>query len=277
MSTTFVPAICTQCSGEMTVDPSLEKAYCQYCGTTFLVENAINSYNVQQANIEHIETVNIHHNHNQQGFLDSIFSFVEKQQVRKDEKKRLEEEKKKRDDKVSLIVLLILIPILILSFVFLGANDEELMKQYLYNFWLTRNNTNPEKEWKEYKERVDITQDLYSTSIKRGYETDRGRVYLKYGKPNTISEMKNEPSSYPYEIWHYYGTENRSNVKFIFYNPDIISNDYPLLHSTMQGEIYNTQWRVDLHKRTNPIRDIDQTDPRNYTLDRTEEYFALPK
>jgi len=126
MSTTFVPAICTQCSGEMTVDPSLEKAYCQYCGTTFLVENAINSYNVQQANIEHIETVNIHHNHNQQGFLDSIFSFVEKQQVRKDEKKRLEEEKKKRDDKVSLIVLLILIPILILSFVFLGANDEEL-------------------------------------------------------------------------------------------------------------------------------------------------------
>lgn len=159
----------------------------------------------------------------------------------------------------------------------LGANDEELMKQYLYNFWLTRNNTNPEKEWKEYKERVDITQDLYSTSIKRGYETDRGRVYLKYGKPNTISEMKNEPSSYPYEIWHYYGTENRSNVKFIFYNPDIISNDYPLLHSTMQGEIYNTQWRVDLHKRTNPIRDIDQTDPRNYTLDRTEEYFALPK
>lgn len=126
MSTTFVPAICTQCSGEMTVDPSLEKAYCQYCGTTFLVENAINSYNVQQANIEHIETVNIHHNHNQQGFLDSIFSFVEKQQVRKDEKKRLEEEKKKRDDKVSLIMLLILMPILILSFVFLGANDEEL-------------------------------------------------------------------------------------------------------------------------------------------------------
>lgn len=159
----------------------------------------------------------------------------------------------------------------------LGANDEDLMKQYLYNFWLTRNPTDPEKDWKEYKERVDIVQNQYSTSIKRGYETDRGRVYLKYGKPNTISEMKNEPSSYPYEIWHYYGTEKMNNVKFIFYNPDIISNDYPLLHSTMRGEIYNTQWRVDLHKRTNPVRQIDQTDPRGYTLDRTEEYFELPK
>ena len=124
MSTTFVPAICTQCSGEMTVDPSLEKAYCQYCGTTFLVENAINNYNVQQANIEHVETVNIHHNHNQRGFLDSIFNFVEKQQVRKDQKKRLEEEKRKRDAKAGLIMFLILMPILILSLIFSGANEE---------------------------------------------------------------------------------------------------------------------------------------------------------
>lgn len=124
MSTTFVPAICTQCSGEMTVDPSLEKAFCQYCGTSFLVEKAINNYNVQQANIERVETVNIHHNHNQPGLLDSFFSFVEQQQVRKDEKKRLEEVKRKRDDKVTLIMLLILMPILILSFISLGANEE---------------------------------------------------------------------------------------------------------------------------------------------------------
>ena len=159
----------------------------------------------------------------------------------------------------------------------LGAKDPELMRQYFYNFWLTRNATNPEEDWKKYKELVDITQTEYATSIKRGYETDRGRIFLKYGKPNTISELKNEPSSYPYEIWHYYNTETRNNVKFIFYNTDVISNDYPLLHSTMPGEIYNTQWKVDLHKRTNATRGIDQESPREYMQDKTEEYYALPK
>jgi GWxTD domain-containing protein len=159
----------------------------------------------------------------------------------------------------------------------LGASDIELKRQFFYNFWLTRNPTNPEEEWKKYKELVDITQDKFATSIKRGYETDRGRVFLKHGKPNTLSELKNEPSSYPYEIWHYYSVEGRSNVKFIFYNPDVISNDYPLLHSTLPGEIYNAQWKVDLHKRTNVTRQIDQENPREYDQDKTNEYFALPK
>jgi GWxTD domain-containing protein len=159
----------------------------------------------------------------------------------------------------------------------LGANDPELMKQFFYNFWLTRNPLTPEEDWKKYKELVDIAQKQYSTSIKRGYETDRGRIFLKHGKPNTISELKNEPSSYPYEIWHYYSVEGRSNVKFIFYDTDIISNDYTLLHSTMPGEIYNSQWKVDLHKRTNATRQIDQENPREYDQDRTNEYFDLPK
>ena len=159
----------------------------------------------------------------------------------------------------------------------LSAKDPELMKQYFYNFWLTRNATNPEEDWKKYKELIKITDELYSTSIKKGFETDRGRIYLKHGKPNTISEIKNETSTYPYEIWHYYGIEGRSNVKFIFYSPDIVSNDYPLLHSTLPGEIYNATWKVDLHKRTNQPRDINETNPREYMHDRTNENFELPR
>ena len=159
----------------------------------------------------------------------------------------------------------------------LSAKDPELMKQYFYNFWLTRNATNPEEEWKKYKELVKTTEQLFATSIKKGFETDRGRIYLKYGKPNTLSEIKNETSSYPYEIWHYYGIEGRSNVKFIFYNTDVASNDYPLLHSTLPGEIYNASWKVELHKRTNQPRDMNETNPREYMHDRTDENFDLPK
>lgn len=159
----------------------------------------------------------------------------------------------------------------------LSNKDPELMRQYFYNFWLTRNAANPEEEWKKYRELVKTAEKEFSTSIKKGYETDRGRIFLKHGKPNTLSEMKNETSTYPYEIWHYYGIEGRSNVKFIFYSPDIISNDYPLLHSTLPGEIFNAQWKVELHKRTNQPRDINETQPREYMHDRTDEYFDLPR
>lgn len=159
----------------------------------------------------------------------------------------------------------------------LSNKDPELMRQYFYNFWLTRNAANPEEEWKKYRELVKTAEKEFSTSIKKGYETDRGRIFLKHGKPNTLTEMKNETSTYPYEIWHYYGIEGRSNVKFIFYSPDIISNDYPLLHSTLPGEIFNAQWKVELHKRTNQPRDINETQPREYMHDRTDEFFALPR
>lgn len=158
----------------------------------------------------------------------------------------------------------------------LSAKDPELMKQYFYNFWLTRNSTKPEEEWATYKELIKITDQLFASSIKKGFETDRGRIYLKYGKPNTLSEVKNETSSYPYEIWHYYGIEGSSNVKFIFYNTDDVSNDYPLLHSTLPGEVYNASWKVELHRRTNQPRDINETNPRQYSQDRTNENFELP-
>lgn len=42
----LVPAICTQCSARLEVDPNCESAVCQYCGTRFVTEKAINNYNI---------------------------------------------------------------------------------------------------------------------------------------------------------------------------------------------------------------------------------------
>lgn len=42
----LVPAICTQCSASLKVDPNCESAVCQYCGTRFVTEKAINNYNI---------------------------------------------------------------------------------------------------------------------------------------------------------------------------------------------------------------------------------------
>jgi GWxTD domain-containing protein len=159
----------------------------------------------------------------------------------------------------------------------LKGKDEELMRQYFYNFWITRNSLDPETEWNNYAKRVGTTNKLFATAIKKGYETDRGIVFLKYGKPNSRTEVKSEPSSYPYEIWHYHKVEGFSNRKFVFYSTDLVSNDYPLLHSDMPGHIYNAQWKVQLHKRTNQPRDMDEENNDSHYGGRANDYFNNPR
>ena len=60
--TKIVPAICTQCSARIEVDPSLDAAICPHCRTAFIVEKAVNNFlveNMQNINIEHVQTINI--------------------------------------------------------------------------------------------------------------------------------------------------------------------------------------------------------------------------
>lgn len=140
--------------------------------------------------------------------------------------------------------------------------DVKSMQHYVYRFWKIRNAENPEGAFKTYMADVEVVNTLYKTPIQRGYETDRGRVYLQYGAPNDIVKQDREPSTYPYEIWHFYKIKNQSNKKFIFYNTDLVTNDYQLLHSDMPGEVYEPQWQIVLHKRDTQTRDYQTTKTR---------------
>lgn len=42
----LVPAKCTQCGATIEVNPNAKKLICRYCGNEFIVEKAINNYNV---------------------------------------------------------------------------------------------------------------------------------------------------------------------------------------------------------------------------------------
>ena len=42
----MVPAVCTQCGGTVEVNREDETAKCPFCGATFIVEKAVNAYNV---------------------------------------------------------------------------------------------------------------------------------------------------------------------------------------------------------------------------------------
>ncbi len=139
----------------------------------------------------------------------------------------------------------------------LKTTDTSYMEKYFYAFWQETSPTNTYTAWLDYKQQVKYTEKLFGTQIKYGWESDRGRVHLQYGAPNAVVDRPSEPSAYPYQIWHYYRIGQRSNVRFVFYNPDLVTNDYALLHSDMQGELQNFRWESVLHKRDSPTTGVD--------------------
>jgi GWxTD domain-containing protein len=150
----------------------------------------------------------------------------------------------------------------------LKEKNLESMQQFFYNFWHSRNEKEPQLTWLEYYKEVMKVNKEFTTYGLKGYDTDRGRVYLQYGAPDQRSKVDVEPSAYPYEIWEYsrlvdkallttYPDNKQSNKKFVFYNPDLVTNKYTLIHSTAQGETYNTRWEMLIHKRDTQSNDYD--------------------
>ncbi len=146
-----------------------------------------------------------------------------------------------------------------------SGRDSISLQQWFYNFWKSRNEENPEKAYTDYLALVTEVQKSFGTMLSQGYRTDRGRVYLKYGKPDYVTPYLDEPNSYPYEIWHYYKTATRNNVKFIFYNPTQLNNDYILVHSDMPSETQNPNWKRMIYRRTDKSKSIEEKNsPNNF-------------
>jgi len=148
------------------------------------------------------------------------------------------------------------------------GKNPELMQQYFYNFWKSRDANNPEKAWLDYYKEVIIVNKEFGTYGLKGYDTERGRVYLQYGKPDLRNKIDNEPGAYPYEIWQYFTLVDKSlvlnelnnkqaNKKFVFYNPDLVTNKYQLIHSDARGEVNNPRWELLIYSRDTQNGNID--------------------
>jgi GWxTD domain-containing protein len=128
----------------------------------------------------------------------------------------------------------------------LKNNNLTLMKQYFLNYWTAQNPQNPKAAWEKYQALIDEVNNLFLSCVGKGYgfETDRGRVYMQYGKPNQRQARTFDPENYPHEIWQYYETNEgkQNNVRFVFVNREYGCENYKLIHSTALGEIYNNQW-----------------------------------
>src|SRR5215510_9926780 len=97
---------------------------------------------------------------------------------------------------------------------FKALKTDEERDQFIENFWLRPDPDTPENEYKEqYYERIQYANEKFSSGIP-GWKTDRGRIYIRFGKPDEIEshpsggsyerpsyEGGGSTSTYPFEIW----------------------------------------------------------------------------
>lgn len=83
-------------------------------------------------------------------------------------------------------------------------------RAYFQRFWAGMD-PNPDTEDNEllieYFRRVAFANDQFSVTGVRGWKTDRGRIYIKFGPPDDIDRHPFEQETYPYVIWRYYALQ----------------------------------------------------------------------
>ncbi|MBL7921968.1 MAG: GWxTD domain-containing protein [Bacteroidia bacterium] len=164
--------------------------------------------------------------------------------------------------------------------------DPELMKNFVVDFWERRaaDTGNALKMWGEYYKSVQEVMVLFKCGKQKGYYTERGRVYLQYGKPDQRSIQNNEVNTFPYEIWQYYRLTDKvngqffTNRKFVFVNKNIGDDCHVLIHSDMKGELYNDRWRFEVTRRNSDgLGNPDNINPNGVQDNQFNEIYSNPR
>ena len=91
-------------------------------------------------------------------------------------------------------------------------SDEE-RERFIEEFWLRRDPTpdTDENEYrKEHYERIAFANQDFTADGVPGWRTDRGRIFIRYGKPDEIQKTASE------EIWLYKGGTGPGEVEFVW-------------------------------------------------------------
>jgi GWxTD domain-containing protein len=133
-------------------------------------------------------------------------------------------------------------------------------RKFIQQFWMKRSPASPAESYNKYMEVARAVDKEYYSNVGYGFQTHRGHIFLKHGKPSSILSIDSEPDAPPYEIWYYNKilTTNQTNVRFLFWNESLSHNDFWLLHSTCYGERNNPAWEAQLYKSV-PNEMLDNT------------------
>src|SRR3989441_6100329 len=124
---------------------------------------------------------------------------------------------------------------------FKALKTDEEREQFIEQFWLRRDPSpdTVENEFKEdHYERIAYANERFASGIP-GWKTDRGRIYIMYGKPDEIEshpsggtydrpieEGGGTTSTFPFEIWRYRYIEGIGNEVLLEFVDPSMSGEY---------------------------------------------------
>jgi GWxTD domain-containing protein len=120
--------------------------------------------------------------------------------------------------------------------------NENAKRIYLYRYWKDQDsnpNTPALESYREMLRRIQFSNANFASIKKAGWESDRGRVLIKYGQPSEIQYYPNVAEFKEFQAWSYDNIE--SGVVFIFGVLGAFGN-LQLIHSSKTGELYNDFW-----------------------------------
>ncbi len=126
---------------------------------------------------------------------------------------------------------------------FLGLRSPEEKENFIEQFWLRRD-PDPSTGVNEFKEehyrRIAYTNDHFHSGVP-GWRTDRGRIYIRFGQPDSIqkfgpaetyvrpmSEGGGITKTFPFEIWRYRDIEGVGPDIELEFVDTTLSNEYRL-------------------------------------------------
>lgn len=159
--------------------------------------------------------------------------------------------------------------------------DLKNKRYFIFRHFVRADPNNPEAAYRQYMALANSAHEKFKSGFRYGFETDRGRTFLRFGAPDDLVHVEDEPGASPYEIWIYYSfpKTRQNNVKFLFYNPSLAGDDYITLHSTARGEIQDPKWERKLYNRnlteyTDGDNYNDATGVQRNLGRRAKEYFT---
>ncbi len=112
-------------------------------------------------------------------------------------------------------------------------------RNFLINFWRAKD-TSPKTPTNEFMLNCFARIDYATKNFQNGLNSDMGRVFIIYGQPDEIENRMMNMDAKPYVIWNYFATRTGKH-QFVFVDRNGNQN-YTLVHSTVETEIYNPNW-----------------------------------
>lgn len=125
---------------------------------------------------------------------------------------------------------------------FSQLSDLKAQKRALYKYW-SRRDPNPRTEQNErrmeFEKAIQYANVYYNESLKEGWNSDRGRILIKYGFPQQVDQYEQKAEKRATEVWFYGGDFGGLYFYFIEMSNN---NDFQLVHSTHPQELQNEYW-----------------------------------